>query len=164
MQKIYCFIIGVLCLFTIGVQAQNITGAEYFFNTDPGFGNGTAFTGITAAVTISNVTNNADISLLPNGINTVYVRVKDANQHWSITNNQSFLKLSQPPISNIVTAEYFFNTDPGFGKGSTLGISSGSTVTNYTQNVDISTLPNGCLLYTSPSPRDRTRSRMPSSA
>ena len=26
------------------------------------------------------------------------------------------------------------------------------------------TKPNGCLLYTSPSPRDRTRSRMPSSA
>ena len=25
-------------------------------------------------------------------------------------------------------------------------------------------LPNVCLLYTSPSPRDRTRSRMPSSA
>ena len=25
-------------------------------------------------------------------------------------------------------------------------------------------LPHGCLLYTSPSPRDRTRSRMPSSA
>ena len=25
-------------------------------------------------------------------------------------------------------------------------------------------LPDGCLLYTSPSPRDRTRSRMPSSA
>ena len=24
--------------------------------------------------------------------------------------------------------------------------------------------PQGCLLYTSPSPRDRTRSRMPSSA
>ena len=28
----------------------------------------------------------------------------------------------------------------------------------------ISELPNTCLLYTSPSPRDRTRSRMPSSA
>ena len=25
-------------------------------------------------------------------------------------------------------------------------------------------VPRGCLLYTSPSPRDRTRSRMPSSA
>ena len=29
---------------------------------------------------------------------------------------------------------------------------------------DIHTLYPGCLLYTSPSPRDRTRSRMPSSA
>ena len=28
----------------------------------------------------------------------------------------------------------------------------------------IATLPTNCLLYTSPSPRDRTRSRMPSSA
>ena len=30
--------------------------------------------------------------------------------------------------------------------------------------VDQGDLPTGCLLYTSPSPRDRTRSRMPSSA
>ena len=30
--------------------------------------------------------------------------------------------------------------------------------------VDDEVLMNGCLLYTSPSPRDRTRSRMPSSA
>ena len=29
---------------------------------------------------------------------------------------------------------------------------------------DIEQKVNGCLLYTSPSPRDRTRSRMPSSA
>ena len=29
---------------------------------------------------------------------------------------------------------------------------------------DVTTHPNTCLLYTSPSPRDRTRSRMPSSA
>ena len=29
---------------------------------------------------------------------------------------------------------------------------------------DVKVTLNGCLLYTSPSPRDRTRSRMPSSA
>ena len=29
---------------------------------------------------------------------------------------------------------------------------------------DLQEIPNTCLLYTSPSPRDRTRSRMPSSA
>ena len=31
-------------------------------------------------------------------------------------------------------------------------------------NVTVAELASGCLLYTSPSPRDRTRSRMPSSA
>ena len=30
--------------------------------------------------------------------------------------------------------------------------------------LEINNLDKGCLLYTSPSPRDRTRSRMPSSA
>ena len=30
--------------------------------------------------------------------------------------------------------------------------------------IEVSALPTRCLLYTSPSPRDRTRSRMPSSA
>ena len=32
------------------------------------------------------------------------------------------------------------------------------------QEDNLSPLDSGCLLYTSPSPRDRTRSRMPSSA
>ena len=32
------------------------------------------------------------------------------------------------------------------------------------QSGDLAGLLGGCLLYTSPSPRDRTRSRMPSSA
>ena len=39
-------------------------------------------------------------------------------------------------------------------------IMGSSTAWFLTENKDF----NGCLLYTSPSPRDRTRSRMPSSA
>ena len=36
---------------------------------------------------------------------------------------------------------------------------------NMFRNIgDVGNLANNCLLYTSPSPRDRTRSRMPSSA
>ena len=37
----------------------------------------------------------------------------------------------------------------------------GKEVFNLIKNKE---MPKGCLLYTSPSPRDRTRSRMPSSA
>ena len=48
--------------------------------------------------------------------------------------------------------------------GHTDGISSvdGELVTNYYESDGL--ISNACLLYTSPSPRDRTRSRMPSSA
>ena len=35
---------------------------------------------------------------------------------------------------------------------------------NVAARLEALSQPNGCLLYTSPSPRDRTRSRMPSSA
>jgi len=35
---------------------------------------------------------------------------------------------------------------------------------NQQKSIFNSTIQNTCLLYTSPSPRDRTRSRMPSSA
>ena len=40
----------------------------------------------------------------------------------------------------------------------------GCTFNHYNRSEMSWTMPNGCLLYTSPSPRDRTRSRMPSSA
>ena len=50
-----------------------------------------------------------------------------------------------------------FRTDPyAEGKGHFLGL--------VAQIADNTTLPNACLLYTSPSPRDVEESRMPSSA
>ena len=41
---------------------------------------------------------------------------------------------------------------------------SGKVMNQYQANVDTSVFPLACLLYTSPSPRDATLSRMPSSA
>ena len=37
-------------------------------------------------------------------------------------------------------------------------------ISQHAHSEIVGMLPEGCLLYTSPSPRDRTRSRMPSSA
>ena len=57
-------------------------------------------------------------------------------------------------------------TDPAYGVG-TITYASGSLVLTLgaLPDVDSSVIVSwGCLLYTSPSPRDRTRSRMPSSA
>ena len=49
----------------------------------------------------------------------------------------------------------YANTTPGNALGTNLGVEAVA---------EFSVLTNSCLLYTSPSPRDRTRSRMPSSA
>ena len=41
---------------------------------------------------------------------------------------------------------------------------SGQVVADLNRHLDNGTSVNSCLLYTSPSPRDRQKSRMPSSA
>ena len=45
-----------------------------------------------------------------------------------------------------------------------LGVEAGATVKLSFEGVNADVVVKICLLYTSPSPRDRTRSRMPSSA
>ena len=57
-----------------------------------------------------------------------------------------------------------FEVDPGpVGLGTSFVVSGLSSATEYVFRVEAEDAA-GCLLYTSPSPRDRTRSRMPSSA
>ena len=60
-------------------------------------------------------------------------------------------------------SSYNTQTTPGTG-GSGGGASPGTAGSGNTPPVSPPQGNNGCLLYTSPSPRDRTRSRMPSSA
>ena len=68
------------------------------------------------------------------------------------------------PISGAVSAEHGI----GLEKKNYLHISRSETEINLMKSLKKALDPNGilnpCLLYTSPSPRDRTRSRMPSSA
>ena len=56
-------------------------------------------------------------------------------------------------ILNFSRDEYLYDFSEGFKAGIVLR-----------GRIDLCTIDDGCLLYTSPSPRDRTRSRMPSSA
>ena len=50
------------------------------------------------------------------------------------------------------------------GRGTLVGAILGAVVINYAKSLVSEALPQSCLLYTSPSPRDRSLSRMPSSA
>jgi len=118
-----------LCAFSFG---QSITNIEYYFNTDPGFGNGT---------TISPNANSGDLTQILNiavpsnavGFNTLFIRTQDDNAVWSLYDKAIFYITDFNPadISDEITAaEYFFNTDPGFGNATAI------TVNANTGNLD----------------------------
>ncbi|MEP7080209.1 MAG: T9SS type A sorting domain-containing protein [Ginsengibacter sp.] len=122
--------------------APNIIFAEYFFDADPGFGNGTP-----ASVTAGQVvTFNFDgsISGKPRGLHQLYVRTKDANGNWNLTTEQTFFyeSIISNPIPNVVAAEYFFDTDPGFGLAIATPVTAGQSV-SFNFDGAVSALSNG---------------------
>lgn len=117
--------------------------AEYFLNTDPGFGNATQIT-VSPAPDITNISFTTSIQPLQNGFHHLYVRVKDSNGKWSLTNVKPFYKETvYTSLPNLVQAEYFINTDPGFGNGTAIAISPSQNLTNVSFAVDLSALNNG---------------------
>jgi len=151
----------VVCLLLAGLQGQaqvsfnlpanpgtvNITGAEYFFDTDPGLGKGASLS-VTAGnpITISNTS--IPVNSLANGIHHLFLRTVDANGHWSLTNTQAIFIVtpvtiaSNPALVNMTKAEYFFDTDPGIGKGTALSVTPGLT-TNINSVIPINSLSTG---------------------
>ncbi len=120
----------------------NVVAAEYFFDTDPGFGNALS-TPVVAGQTV-NFNVNGNIAALSAGLHQLYVRTKDANGKWGITSSQLFYKeaINSIPVPNVVAAEYFFDTDPGFGNGTNTAVVAGQTV-NFNINGSIAALSRG---------------------
>ncbi|MBC7642343.1 MAG: T9SS type A sorting domain-containing protein [Flavobacterium sp.] len=145
MRNLY-LIASIVCMMFSGLQAQNITRIEYFINTDPGFGLGTALTGYTPSANVANLSANINLSLFTNGINTLYIRAKDANGQWSITNHFTFVKdpLIAPVIAaNTIALEYFIDTDPGFALATAVPITPAQNISNFTFPANIATVTTG---------------------
>ena len=118
--------------------SSNITRAEYFFDTDPGFGNATNIP-VTAGTDVPNINLSASIGGLTAGVHYLSLRSKNANGIWSVTNNMPFYKPG-PVIGNIVNAEYFFDTDPGFGNATNISITPGTNLQNTLLNLSTASL------------------------
>ena len=131
----------VLCCGSKGL-GQSLTAAEYFINTDPGIGNGKAIT-ITPDSAID-VSFSISLTGLTKGFNQLFIRVKDQNNNWSITDSKSFfidsgLTATAVPLT---AAEYFIDTDPGVGKATAFAVTTGDSL-NMLLNVPTSTLSTG---------------------
>ena len=118
----------------------NLTAVEYFINTDPGLGNATSIP-IGSSLEIINLNQNIDLSTLPEGLHRIGVRSKDANGHWSLTNWQLVYRPGHQ--AQLTQLEYFFDTDPGFGNGSSITVSPDLEIADLSQSMDLSTLTEG---------------------
>jgi len=112
--------------------ATNLVRGEYFFDSDPGHGNGISFP-FSPSSTVSVAVNNVNTSSLLPGFHTISFRFRDDNKKWTHAHASSFYIVPPTAFNNaasLTNAEYFFNTDPGVGKGIALPITSGSSQNN----------------------------------
>ena len=137
------------------------------------FGSAAIFNGSSSYVSLPNLLNNITSTFSFSG----WFKVSSTSSHFVMffasTNNPTFTNTNVINITPAHTSgSYFFD----FGNIATTGQRlTGTTPSSWTDgnfhhlvvsksSTTITIYVDGCLLYTSPSPRDRTRSRMPSSA
>ena len=106
----------------------DLVALEYFWNTDPGIGNGTQIA-TTPAISI-NQSFNITVPSLSTGINFLYVRVKDEFGRYSLLRSQFFTMRAE-----VVSAEYFWNNDPGVGLATPIALTSPGTTISQAINV-----------------------------
>jgi hypothetical protein len=100
-------------------EEARLVAGEYFFDTDPGHGNGTALTSFSPADSIDFM-RQIDVTGLSEGFHSLFVRIKDSLNIWSLYEGRIFYiqpTIVQQEPSRIVAAEYFFESDPGVGNG-----------------------------------------------
>ena len=106
------------------LRAINVAAAEYFFDTDPGAGNGSVMLALDGNFNsaVEDITKSG-INLPAIGTHTFNIRAKDIGGTWGpVFSTVIDVMASSTSLRsiNVATAEYFFDTDPGAGNGSVM--------------------------------------------
>lgn len=117
---------------------------EYYFDTDPGYGNGLRIT-LPATKDTNNLNVPLDITSLGIGSHTAYLRLMDANGKWSMMNNWQFL------VDTVSGGAVTVGTVAGtVCAGNTLRIPFTANATLDSNNVFIAELSNQAGSFSSP--------------
>ncbi len=103
----------------------SIVAAEYFYDTDLGVGNGTAIP-LAAFADSVNFNTTFPTTGLTNGTHTLYVRTKDTDGRWSLSEGRTITI-----IPSIIAAEYFYDTDLGVGNGIAIPLAAFADSVNF---------------------------------
>lgn len=107
-----------------------VSEGEYYWDTDPGEGNGGPLLALDGNYDDALEAIGADITQLPAaGMHVLSLRILDVNSHWSapfsivvevLPGSVSF------PAIHVAAAEYWFNTDPGEGMATAMLAADGA--------------------------------------
>jgi len=101
-------------LYVSPVAKEQFVEMEYFFDdNDPGFGKATPLSDFTVGMETLVTTLSTDG--LKVGAHLLNVRGRHADGLWTSVTSRSFLVIATEPLEPFV--EYFFDNDPGYGKG-----------------------------------------------
>ncbi len=128
---------------TIPPDSKSINYVEYFFDTDPGFGNGTGIN-INSSNHVDYVINSISTTGLNAGYHNLYIRARNMLGVWSLySGKQFFIQPANPANTQLVKAEYFLDTDPGMGNGTPIAFSSADSVDFNIASISTSVLMSG---------------------
>ncbi|CAN5344670.1 hypothetical protein BH09BAC1_BH09BAC1_09440 [soil metagenome] len=109
---------------TVTISPMKITAAEYFWDIDPGQGNGIALLAFNGAFDEALEKAIGTATLPAPGMHNLRIRVKDGDNHWGpiFTSVVEVSKGSTTmlPDFNITAAEFFWDNDPGQGNGTAM--------------------------------------------
>jgi hypothetical protein len=110
----------------LAFSERSLAAIEYFFDTDPGPGNGIRiFTGRNTVTLVELL----DTSMLAPGIHRLYVRSRDSDGQWGMPQSITFLiTWVAEPGTEVTRLEFFIDTDPGFGNGTPVELTPGASV------------------------------------
>ncbi len=119
-MKTFIMMVCIICT-TCWLKGQNIKQVEYFIDKDKGVGKNTKLN-LTAAAD-SSYQININVSGISNGFHKLYIRSKDSEGQWSLTAQKTIEVTGSFAQPQITTGEYFFDKDPGYGKGKKITVS-----------------------------------------
>ena len=120
------FFFSLAAVYPSVCPAADIAGTEYFFDTDPGQGNGVGLSAADGAFDSQEDVDlfSIDTSLLKIDSHTLYVRFMSDEGVWGmarpISYDPNFVSPANFKITGekwITAAEYYIDTDPGSGNG-----------------------------------------------
>ena len=127
----------------------NITRLEYYLDTDPGVGQATAIT-VTPGKNLSDVILPLNPTALTDGVHRLYLRARNADGKWSLTNSLLFYKpygstggIPVAAVPNLKRLEYYVDNDPGFGNGTAVSFATTKNLIDLVIPIDIAGLEAG---------------------